>query len=159
MKLQVAYLLLIPGSVTPVNIVLHVSPFLSWLCEKKDGESPVQYSLPRFIDKELGLENKLLYSRSHRSFKGDHHCNTSVFFPPFLSLLQVLPQSTVSMDWNDYILLVIHTHCSAVVPMRQKWRIVFPPQSLELAEDSFQIRWEEEETCMTVSRVTRISCC
>lgn len=41
MKSQVAYLLWIPESVTPVNIVLHVSPFLSRLCEEKGGESPV----------------------------------------------------------------------------------------------------------------------
>lgn len=36
---------------------------------------------------------------------------------------------------------VIHIHSSAVVPVGQKWRILFSQQSLEPAENAFQIGW------------------
>lgn len=103
------------------------------------GLSPVIFQM-----RNWDLENKLLYLWSHISFKEDHYPSASVLLC-FPTIFKPITSSASVYSLGGLELLniqpVIHIHSSVVVPVGQKWRILFSQQSIEPAENAFQIGW------------------
>lgn len=154
MKSQVAYLLLVPGSVT----CLWTSSFMCLLSfygsmRKKIESHWYLVQLTSFYKWGSGAQKINCFTQGLTEVSRMTITLVLVVFPLFLSnyefCLHLQSQATGSFKH-----VTGHSYSSAEVPVGQKWRILFPQWSLEPAENVFPIGWVRRgDVCLFQGRL------